>query len=204
MVASYDGPMSRQALVTGASQMSTSASARPGLSPERGSKDRQSVTGDGKPVAEIIDGVLTRPTVTLSDERGELAVILSEGWPELLGASIPHVYLTTIQPGIVKGWVCHKNQSDRSVVLFGRLRWVLYDGRPGSRTLGVLQTLTFTERNRHLVVVPAGVWHAVENVGSGEAAFVNLPTLAYQHEDPDKFRLPLDTSEIPFRFPSRG
>jgi dTDP-4-dehydrorhamnose 3,5-epimerase len=141
--------------------------------------------------------------MTLPDERGEVVEILSEGWPESLGASTPHVYLATIQAGVIKGWVCHKNQSDRSVVLFGRLRWVLYDGRPSSQTFGLLQKLTFTERNRHLVVVPAGVWHAVENVGSGEAAFVNLPTRAYQHDDPDKFRLPLDTPEIPFRFPSR-
>jgi dTDP-4-dehydrorhamnose 3,5-epimerase len=158
------------------------------------------VTARGKPVAESIDGVLTRPAMTHSDERGEVTEILSEGWPELRGAPIPHVYLATIEPGVIKGWICHTKQADRSVVLFGRLRWVLYDGRPGSPTFGLLQQLTFTERNRHLVVIPAGVWHAVENVGAREAVFVNLPTRAYRHEDPDKYRLPLDTAEIPFRF----
>ncbi|MHB8692738.1 MAG: hypothetical protein ACYDHH_15990 [Solirubrobacteraceae bacterium] len=80
----------------------------------------------------------------------------------------------------------------------------LYDGRPDSATLGLVQKLTNTERNRQLVMVPPGVWHAVENVGDRDAAFVNLPTRAYRHEDPDKFRLPLDTPEIPFRFQPRG
>ena len=174
------------------------------LVPESGLKDKQLVTGEGEPVADAIVGVLTRPIRTLPDERGELAELLSEGWPEAVGIGIPHVYLTTVRPGMIKGWVCHKHQSDRSVVLFGSLRWVLYDGRPRSATLGLLQKLTFTERNRHLVVVPPGVWHAVQNVGEREAAFVNLPTHAYRHEDPDKFRLPLDTPEIPFRFSARG
>ncbi len=183
--------------------MRASALDSPDLVPERGRKDSQLVTADGKLVAEAIAGVLTRPIQTLSDERGELAELLSERWPESLGEPIPHVYVTTIRPGVIKGWICHKHQSDRSVVLSGSLRWVLYDGWPGSTTLGLVQTLTFSDRNRHLVVVPPGVWHAVENVGACEAAFVNLPTLAYVHEDPDKFRLPLDTSEIPFRFHAR-
>jgi dTDP-4-dehydrorhamnose 3,5-epimerase len=174
-----------------------------GIRPEHGRKEQQVVTADGRPVAQTIDGVVTRPVVTLPDERGEVAEILSEAWPGPFGGSIPHVYLTTLRVGTIKGWVCHKKQSDRSVLLFGSLRWVLYDGRPDSPTLGLVAKFTFTERNRHLIVVPAGVWHAVENVGSEEAAFVNLPTRAYQHDDPDKFRLPLDTPEIPFRFPSQ-
>jgi dTDP-4-dehydrorhamnose 3,5-epimerase len=200
---SYDIEVSSQGTADVSSGTLPSAAVDPGLAPERGRRDQQSVTADAEPVAEGIDGVLIRPAVTLPDERGELTVILSDQWPESLGASIPHVYMTTIVPGVVKGWICHKLQADRSMILFGRLRWVLYDGRPGSPTVGLVQVRTFTERNRHLVVVPAGVWHAVENVGSSEAAFVNLPTLAYRHEDPDKYRLPLDTSEIPFRFRSR-
>lgn len=47
------------------------------------------------------------------------------------------------------------------------------------------------------------MWHAVENVGTTEAAFANLPTRAYHYHEPDKYRLPLDTDEIPFRFPPR-
>ncbi len=173
------------------------------LPPETGARDPQSVTADGASVAPSIDGVLTRPIITLPDERGEVTEILTEAWPEVQGMPIPHVYMATIMPGVIKGWVCHRDQSDRSVVLFGRLRWVLYDGRTDSPTFGVIQKLSFTDRNRHLVVVPPGVWHAVENIGTDEAAFLNLPTRPYRHDVPDKFRLPLDTAEIPFRFTPR-
>jgi dTDP-4-dehydrorhamnose 3,5-epimerase len=37
-------------------------------------------------------------------------------------------------------------------------------------------------------------------VGETDAYFVNLPTRAYDHANPDKFRLPLDTDLIPYRF----
>ena len=173
------------------------------LSPDIGRKDGQLVAPDGTPVAPSIDGVVLRPAITQADERGEVTEILSNRWPDVLGVAIPHVYLASIEAGMIKGWVSHKSQFDRSFILYGRLRWVLYDGRPDSPTVGLVQAVTFTERNRHLVVIPPGVWHAVENVGRSEAMFINLPTQAYEHTGPDKYRLPLDTPEIPFRFKPR-
>jgi dTDP-4-dehydrorhamnose 3,5-epimerase len=53
--------------------------------------------------------------------------------------------------------------------------------------------------NRGLLTIPAGVVHAVVNVGTDEVRFVNMPTRPYDHERPDKFRPPPDTSEIPYR-----
>ena len=31
---------------------------------------------------------------------------------------------------------------------------------------------------------------------------INCPTMPYDHADPDKYRLPLDTDRIPYRFPA--
>ena len=63
----------------------------------------------------------------------------------------------------------------------------------------------FSEKNRALLVIPRGVYHAVRNIGVTDAIFVNMPTRPYEHGDPDKFRLPLKNSLIPFSFgdPSR-
>jgi dTDP-4-dehydrorhamnose 3,5-epimerase len=173
------------------------------LPPERGTRDPQTATAGGEFTATAIEGVVMRPATTLPDPRGEVVELLTEAWTDVGGDRMVHAYAVTLEPGFVKGWVCHKHQSDRTVSLLGRLRWVLYDGRADSATCGLVQQLTFTERNRHLLLVPPGVWHAAENVGTVEAMFVNLPTHPYRHEDPDKYRLPLDTPEIPFTFPRR-
>lgn len=174
-----------------------------GLAAGAGVKDLQTVDPAGVPTTPAIDGVTVRPAPTHTDHRGSVVELLSEGWPEHFGDGVPHIYLATVVPGTIKGWVCHQGQDDRSVLLFGRLRWVLYDGREASATHGLIQTITQTEATRALVTVPEGVWHAVQNVGPTEAGFVNMPTAAYDYGDPDKHRLPLDTDEIPFSFQSQ-
>jgi dTDP-4-dehydrorhamnose 3,5-epimerase len=44
------------------------------------------------------------------------------------------------------------------------------------------------------------VYHAVRNIGTGDAMFVNMPTRPYDHADPDKYRIPVQNDVIPFSF----
>ncbi len=58
----------------------------------------------------------------------------------------------------------------------------------------------FGEHDRALLSIPAGVYHARQATSATEeGAFVNLPSQPYQHDDPDKYRLPLDNDVIPYR-----
>ena len=50
---------------------------------------------------------------------------------------------------------------------------------------------------RKLLVIPRGVWHAERNIGAVDVQVVNFPTIPYDHTNPDKYRLPLDTDELP-------
>jgi dTDP-4-dehydrorhamnose 3,5-epimerase len=99
----------------------------------------------------------------------------------------------------MRGWVVHLEQNDRLFVYAGVLRVVLYDARTESDSYGRLNVFHFGDHDRALVSIPAGVYHAVVNVGDGEAAFINLPSQPYRHDDPDKYRLPADTDVIPYR-----
>jgi dTDP-4-dehydrorhamnose 3,5-epimerase len=158
---------------------------------------RQSVSPEGRPVAPVIDGVVVRPAITHPDKRGTVCEIISESWDD---DPLVHVYEITIRPGVVKGWVKHELQDDRLFIASGRVRIVLYDDREDSPTRGLVIERSFDEHTRALVRIPAGVWHAVENIGSSDAQMINCPTRAYDHEAPDKWDLPLDTELIPFSF----
>lgn len=162
-------------------------------------QDRPTVTPEGAPLATLIDGVRIRYAVTHADERGTLCEILSQAWG-LHEAPISYVYQVTIRPHKIKGWVRHRLQADRSFVSQGTIKFVLYDDREGSPTRGMLNELHLSEHNRGIVVIPPGVWHALQNVGDSDALFVNLPTVPYNHADPDKYRLPLENELIPYRF----
>jgi len=166
-------------------------------------QDPQLVTPAGERVERRIDGVLVRPAITQFDERGELTEIFDPAWGF---ATEPLVFLYQViaTPGSIRGWVVHRKQEDRLFFSLGRFKLVLYDDRAGSPTHGLVNEHFYGERNRALVRIPAGVFHAVQNVGTTDALFVNLPTRAYRHADPDKHRLPLDNDLIPYRFEQAG
>jgi dTDP-4-dehydrorhamnose 3,5-epimerase len=164
-------------------------------------KDRSTVTADGREIAPRISGVTVRFAVTHVDGRGELCEIYNPAW-KLHEAPLVYVYQSSVRPGMVKGWVYHKEQDDRIFVSFGRLKVVLYDPREDSPTKGMINEICLTERNRGLLIIPRLVLHAIENIGQSEAMFVNMPTRPYNHADPDKFRIALDSPQIPYVFRS--
>jgi len=162
-------------------------------------KEPQRVDASGEPVGPRIHGMEFVPAVPQVDIRGEVCEIWTEA-RDPLGAPVVHAYMATVRPGKVRGWNVHLKQDDRIFIQFGRLRWAFYDARPGSPTEGLLDVLTFSDRRRMTFAIPAGVWHGAQNVGDTEASFINLPTRAYDHEDPDRLRLPLVNDLIPFAF----
>jgi dTDP-4-dehydrorhamnose 3,5-epimerase len=161
-------------------------------------KDAASVTAEGELVQDSIAGVRVRRAPTHADERGTLCEIFDLRW-DFGDDPLVYVYHVTIRPGRIKGWVVHRTQNDRLFAYAGVLKIVLYDARTDSETCGHVNVFHFGEHDRGLLSIPAGVYHAVQNVGDREAAFVNLPSQPYRHDDPDKYRLPIDNDVIPYR-----
>lgn len=162
-------------------------------------RDTQTVTPEGKPVGSLTEGVVIRPAPTHLDERGSITEMLDPRWgwhPE----PFAYAYLFTIRPGYVKGWNLHREHEDRYFVVSGEMELVLYDPRPDSRTCGQVCRVALSGAARSIVNVPADVWHADRNIGSGDVLVVNFPTKPYDHARPDKYRLPLDSPLIPHSF----
>ncbi len=165
---------------------------------EQARKDVPSVAPDGASLQPLIDGVEIRRARTQADERGTLCEVFDPRWG-FADDPIVYVYLVTLRARQIRGWVLHRLQNDRLFLYAGTLKLVLYDARTDSPTHGRLNVFHFGTHDRALMTIPAGVYHAVQNVGDDEAAFVNLPTEPYHHDDPDKYRLPLDNDVIPYR-----
>ena len=165
-------------------------------------KEEQTVDSTGEPVGKLIDGVVVRYARTHPDERGDLCEIYNPAWG-LLNAPLVYVYQVTVRPGKVRGWVVHKEQDDRLFVSFGTLKIVLYDSREDSSTYGELNQIYLGDHNRGVVIIPRGVYHAMQNISERLAMFINMPTEPYRHEDPDKYRLSLANDVIPYSFEDR-
>lgn len=165
-------------------------------------KDVQTVTPAGRSIAPLIDGVRIQNAVTLTDDRGTLCEILDPR-RSVHPAPLVYVYQFTIRPGMVKGWHVHRLHDDRIFISQGSIKVVLYDDRPASPTYRMVNEIYRSEYERSLMVIPAHVFHAHQNVGSTDALLISMPTRAYNHEDPDVYRLPVDTDQIPYRFEPR-
>jgi dTDP-4-dehydrorhamnose 3,5-epimerase len=162
-------------------------------------RDRQSVTRDWQSQLELIDGVLVKEVRNVAKDNGYLTELWREDWLPS-EAHVAQVFQAAIEVGGVSAWHVHQLATDRLFANHGLVKIALYDARAGSRTFGRVNVLRCGTTRPLLVVVPAGVWHGVQNLGSEPALLINMPDRAYRYEFPDHWRLPHDTGEIPYSF----
>ncbi len=148
------------------------------------------------PSKRPIEGVRTKQLTVVADERGRLMEMLRAD--DECFTRFGQVYLTTAYPGVVKAWHYHKKQTDHFVCVAGMIKLVLFDDREGSGTRGVINEFVVGEHNTLLVTIPPLVFHGFKGISEHEALVVNIPTDAYDHTNPDEFRLDVQDPEIPY------
>ncbi len=103
------------------------------------------------------------------------------------------VHLTTTFPGRVRAWGLHQRSTDRLFVVTGLVKIVVYDGRHGSPSFGVLNEFTVSEKNPGLLIIPPNLYHGWKNIGTSEAVIINMPASMYNYDAPDALDLPWDS-----------
>lgn len=144
----------------------------------------------------MIKGVKIKKLKVIPDERGRLMEILR--CDDEIFKKFGQIYMTTNYPGVVKAWHYHKKQTDNVCCLKGMIKIALYDAREGSPTKGELNEFFVGEHNPCLVVIPNGVYHGWKCISETESIVVSAPTEPYNYKEPDEYRLPPDTKEIPY------
>ncbi len=142
----------------------------------------------------MIDGVLIQPLRQIPDERGKVM--------HMLKATDPHferfgeIYFSVVYPGVVKGWHRHIKMTLNYAVVFGMIKLVLHDDRPGSPTQSQTQEIFMGESNYCLVRVPPLVWNGFKGVGTTSAIVANCATIP--HDPAEMERLEPFSPRIPY------
>jgi dTDP-4-dehydrorhamnose 3,5-epimerase len=144
----------------------------------------------------MIEGVKTKRLNVIPDERGWLMEILR--CDDEVFKKFGQVYVTTAYPSVVKAWHYHKKQTDNFTCIKGMMKVTLYDDRKNSSTYKEINEFFIGEKNPLLITVPPGVYHGFKAIGTEIAFFLSVPDLPYNHKEPDEYRLPADTKEIPY------
>lgn len=160
-------------------------------------KDGQQIAEDWQRPGPTIAGVVLREVRHVPRDHGVITEIFRPEW-DPGGFPVVHIYQSRLYPGALGAWSCHQRVTDRLFVNQGHLKLVLYDGRDDSATRGCLMELHAGDNRPSLLVVPPGVWHGLQNLGTTDALVLNCPSHAYDYKDPDHYRLPHDTPEIPY------
>jgi dTDP-4-dehydrorhamnose 3,5-epimerase len=164
-----------------------------------GTQDAQTVAVGGRLLRDLIDGVQIHEIPNIITANGVATELVRPEW-EIGRIAIRHMIHVELRASAISAWHCHHRQTDRIFVTHGTLRVVLFDDREGSRTKGKVNVLNLGRMRPATILIPPYVWHGVQNVENGPSGFVNFFDHAYCYEDPDEWRLPVDTDAIPYRF----
>jgi dTDP-4-dehydrorhamnose 3,5-epimerase len=166
-------------------------------------KDGPQVTSDWKKLQQPIEDVVIREVLHVPRDHGVITEMYRPEW-DPTGLPVVQIYQSRLFPAAIGAWSCHAQTVDRLFVSQGHLKVVLYDGREESATHGRIMELHVGDARPAFVVLPIGIWHGVQNLGSTDALLLNFPSRAYDYADPDHYRLPYDSPEIPYSWSSNS
>lgn len=146
----------------------------------------------------MIDGVETKQLAKHADDRGFLMEILRND--DSIFTKFGQCYVSMNYPGVVRAWHWHEKQDDFFVVVKGMIKVGLCDMREASPTRGEVNEFYLGENNNILLKIPIGVAHGYRTIGVEPSLLVNFPSKPYDPEDPDEYRLPWNTEDIPFNW----
>jgi dTDP-4-dehydrorhamnose 3,5-epimerase len=144
----------------------------------------------------MIQGAIVTPLRVMTDERGRLMEMYRSDDPNYL--KFGQTYMTTAYPGVVKAWHYHKKQVDNFIVVHGMLKVVLFDSREDSPTKGEVNEFFLGIHNPVRLTIPNLVYHGFKCISEHEAICINVPSELYNYKEPDEYRLPAHTPEIPY------
>ncbi len=146
---------------------------------------RQTVDAQWNPVAAPpIDGLKFVDVKNHVYRGGVLTELYRPEWFEE-GFPCEHVVMVGMLPGYTSKWHCHRVQRDIVFPVRGTIRMGFYDGREQSPTRGKGCVQDFDLLRPRYAVIPPGVWHALRNLTTSEAAYVVLNDVAFDYAEPD-------------------
>jgi len=144
----------------------------------------------------MIQGVEIKQLARHADERGFLMELLRSD--DAIFTKFGQCYVSMNYPGVIRAWHWHKKQDDFFVVMKGMIKVGLYDMREGSPTRGEVGEFYLGDNNNIMLKIPVGVVHGYKTVGTEPSLLINFPSEVYNPQEPDEYRLPWNTDQIPF------
>lgn len=125
----------------------------------------------------MIDGVNLTPLRQIHDERGKVMHMLKKTDPHF--DKFGEIYFSCVYPNAIKAWHIHKKMTLNYAVPFGKIKLVLFDSRPKSKTEGQLMEIFLGPENYQLVTVPPMVWNGFKGLSREMSIVANCASIPH-------------------------
>ncbi len=165
----------------------------------KGQKDAAHINRDWVIDRRLIEGVKTREVRNIVTANGITTELFRMDWGFVDGAVQQTIHVA-LRGEAVSAWHQHRHRWDYIFAVGGHLRVVLFDPRDDSPTKGQTDVLHLSPSRPTLLAVPPYIWHGVQNLSSDVSCFVNMFDRPYDYDNPDEWRLPPNSPDIPYSF----
>lgn len=129
----------------------------------------------------MMEGVQKTPLKQIGDERGKIMHMVRASDPDF--DRFGEVYFSWINAGVVKGWHKHQVTTVNLAVPVGRVKIVIFDDRPESKTEGQFQEFILGPDCYDLLRISPGLWYGFACLAPEPSMIANCAT--HPH-DPDE------------------
>ena len=165
----------------------------------QGRKDAAHMGRDWVVDRRLIEGVKVREVRSVVTANSVTTEFYRPDWGVVEGEVRQAIHVA-LRGNAISAWHQHRSRWDFIFAIGGHLRIVLHDPRADSPTRGQTDVFHLSPARPQLLAVPPWVWHGVQNLSTDVSSFVNLFDAPYDYDDPDEWRLPPDSDEIPYKF----
>lgn len=137
--------------------------------------------------SNLIDGVLVTPQKRILNPKGDILHAMKRSGAGYAGFG--EAYFSTVHPGVIKGWKRHRSATLNLVVPVGVVRFVIYDDRQKSASVGQFLDVTLGEENHARLTVSPGLWVAFTGMKEGLNMLLNISNEEHDPAEADNIDL---------------
>jgi len=131
-----------------------------------------------------IEGIIITPLSIMDTDGGDVLHAMKS--TDLGYSGFGEAYFSIVKPGAIKGWKRHRLMISNLIVPVGTVRFVIYDDRIDSESIGLFQEVIMSIDNYSRLTVPPMVWLGFQGVNSEDSILLNISNIPHDPNEMDK------------------
>jgi len=132
----------------------------------------------------IIDGLFLTPLKIISVPGGDVLHGMKCSDPGYSGFG--EAYFSMVETGSVKAWKRHRQMVLNLVVPIGKVRFIFYDDRLNSESIGKYHEVILSKENYNRLTVPPMVWMGFQGIDTNASMLLNVASIEHTSDEADR------------------